>query len=1169
MAARGRSRSGKGGRSTRGRSDMAGDSRGSLVSVRGRGSAAPASAIGVRKHTRKAPKSRQRGTKRARSQLDPSSSTESEEEQVDTRVPWGTVCACELCGIMSDQIEDWGRTVRIKRAAPETGVGEQPIGDACGPHHMIWQETSSHMKWRSFVRKYIECEDFAKDIDEGLESYGLESSELPFPLSSVHQELESKVQLASPAFIPLTYQQYRDYDKKNPEEAHKLRSTMLPDITGSGNMVEYWLAGDPADAHPRVRSIITLGGKLSEEQLKPSSCRHRSQGAEHFAYHCKLRARKHPHSAFWENSEAPSLDTLEGTNLPEAPGTGAAASGPKAPVGTKPPDTMARPGDDDLVMQAEVKEQAVPNRGASRAAASVKSASRSVAAAAAAAAQRRAPSSSPPASSPQNKMPRTMPAHGNHSRCPAPSPLGRPQVDESPAPHVGPDDSISQVGSDSRAFDDEEPADDTPESKSAFWIYKNDLQMILSGKARGVQEHQADLYLKKMQKWEEENPSDSKYQGDMKLLAMHMRKVTLCKKLRSSTISNLSEEDYTIVLKGLGDNVDYPHATRCLMLTRRVAIEKRKAFEQSELTHEEWMGLVSLFKPRTTDKSKAPVFSPWAPTLASTMSDPEEAITFVRKELIDCIFVPLIDNASSAGFSKVLAFTKILLEVFENFWEPVEDIMQQALTNIVQCASVVQIICVPSSVPEPEFFKDLDDLHNAAVKGGKGIKGIVSAALVSCQATNERLELLMTAEKHIVVAGPFVIEHTEKLVEFSENDQTEEHITALKEISDFLSQWEGKLPGGVTKPLMDDARAHVMSTGLRALELWASEPSEPPLQAAGPDSLQKMMASAVLAFSLDEAMAVLRDDLANASRQVGERERANTLGSFLAQLAPLMESFANGLGDEGQGDPIGFVTGKAKQLHDVVKNLKGTNVDTDLSKEILSVINIFLTFCEKNPEQNLDVVLQCCEAFSWLDFPGLAEKIVWVRSAMKLRVGHKHAMRAPDDPAEDMAMPRHLYKQALVVKRALLDYDTSCSELQAKDPEVAMLDTTKAYYAEAKNWVETVFSDEVKHQEAKLRELIGQVEPSKWAKGLAKNCNLEKVHTAWRDSSLTAKQLEAQRAGLAQALRLASGIDSYPHLQSPLALALAQVPNVSRYRFVLCAVFYNKLWDTSQNSRRS
>ena len=132
-----------------------------------------------------------------------------------------------------------------------------------------------------------------------------------------------------------------------------------------------------------------------------------------------------------------------------------------------------------------------------------------------------------------------------------------------------------------------------------------------------------------------------------------------------------------------------------------------------------------------------------------------------------------------------------------------------------------------------------------------------------------------------------------------------------------------------------------------------------------------------------------------------------------------------------------------------------------------------------------------------------------------------------------------------------------------------MLDTTKAYYAEAKNWVETVFSDEVKHQEAKLRELIVQVEPSKWAKELAKNCNLEKVHTAWRDSSLTAKQLEAQRAGLEQALRLASGIDSYPHLQSPLVLALPQVPSVSRYRFVLCAVFYNKLWDTSQNSRRS
>ena len=60
------------------------------------------------------------------------------------------------------------------------------------------------MTWKAFNRKYHSDEAFAKDGAEGVNSMGIESSQLPFSLAAVCEEHSAFVQLESPAFIPLS-----------------------------------------------------------------------------------------------------------------------------------------------------------------------------------------------------------------------------------------------------------------------------------------------------------------------------------------------------------------------------------------------------------------------------------------------------------------------------------------------------------------------------------------------------------------------------------------------------------------------------------------------------------------------------------------------------------------------------------------------------------------------------------------------------------------------------------------------------------------------------------------------------------------------------------------------------------------------------------------------------
>ena len=60
------------------------------------------------------------------------------------------------------------------------------------------------MTWKVLNRKYYSDEAFAKDVDEGVNSVGIASSQLPFSLAAVCEEHSAFVQLESPAFIPLS-----------------------------------------------------------------------------------------------------------------------------------------------------------------------------------------------------------------------------------------------------------------------------------------------------------------------------------------------------------------------------------------------------------------------------------------------------------------------------------------------------------------------------------------------------------------------------------------------------------------------------------------------------------------------------------------------------------------------------------------------------------------------------------------------------------------------------------------------------------------------------------------------------------------------------------------------------------------------------------------------------
>lgn len=262
------------------------------------------------------------------------------EAKVDTKVPWGHVLTCGICSETSETASEWGRTVRMKRASPEGGMGDQPVGPACAQHYIFHAKNLAWVDWDRFCTLYHESETFAASVDEGVENMACdaEALEVNYARESVTEEDTQFFEIRAPEAYLLKHGEYLKEFEKDPRKNKSAKSVLVPNLDGTPGTSQYFLAdrlGQPP--YPTIRAVLCLGAKRARQILEPSEHIFQSQGKLAFEHMNEVRADLHSLGPLWEsrgNWEAlagePVADTAEAPAQPAA-GPAASAAAPAPP----------------------------------------------------------------------------------------------------------------------------------------------------------------------------------------------------------------------------------------------------------------------------------------------------------------------------------------------------------------------------------------------------------------------------------------------------------------------------------------------------------------------------------------------------------------------------------------------------------------------------------------------------------------------------------------------------------------------------------------------------------------------------------------------------------------------------------------------------------------------
>ena len=430
--------------------------------------------------------------------------------------------------------------------------------------------------------------------------------------------------------------------------------------------------------------------------------------------------------------------------------------------------------------------------------------------------------------------------------------------------------------------DDEEIANQA-ESKTDYWIKETNLAKILSGAPLGVQEHQAELRLKKMNKWTEEHPDSTQYTSEVSRLTAHLKKATVAKKLRTDSIVHLKDGEFGACLLALGSNFKFPTLTKQNMVLRRVAALRAEASKQdsSEAQIARWAQLCEILQPCPLGKTPA-VFDPKAATLASCEVDDVLVSKMLRGELVENTLVPLV-SSSSEGRHQLRNFVDGCLKTFEASWEDFGDVATKVISNIVSCARGIQFLLAEEELGDEGNFADLEALADGATSSEKrGIKAVVGTAVFANDFFNSRLEVRMRCQKFTVVAKPLLDDIQESLGQHDSDALNESHFKILADASKFLVSWGQKLPEPTLQGLSSQVLSRVLACGAALAGPVAKKPRVS--RATDEEALYKLkvdfqavLEDADLAFSLEPKIATLKHDLLEDTKASANARRSQSI----------------------------------------------------------------------------------------------------------------------------------------------------------------------------------------------------------------------------------------------------------------------------------------------------
>lgn len=1010
------------------------------------------------------------------------------EAKVDTKVPWGHVLTCGICSETSETASEWGRTVRMKRASPEGGMGDQPVGPACAQHYIFHAKNLAWVDWDRFCTLYHESETFAASVDEGVENMACdaEALEVNYARESVTEEDTQFFEIRAPEAYLLKHGEYLKEFEKDPRKNKSAKSVLVPNLDGTPGTSQYFLAdrlGQPP--YPTIRAVLCLGAKRARQILEPSEHIFQSQGKLAFEHMNEVRADLHSLGPLWEsrgNWEAlagePVADTAE---APAQPAAGPAAS---AAAPAPPPHGRGLSDAEPTIQRASCSrgQAKLTQEGLRRL------------------------SSFPPrlkGSPPAKPSPSAKFARGA-------------QADED-AESLPPGSAIADDEADSAA---------EPENKTDYWIKENNVELILSGFALGVQEHQAELRLKKLTKFAEENPSDKRFASEITRLTSHLKKVTVCKKLRADSIVHLSDAEFSAALLALGHGFQFPSTTRQNMVLRRLTLRRHDAMkgQVSAARQAAWTEVCKILSPPPIEGALG--FDPAAAELAACDLEDHDICKMIRHELVENSLVPLIvDHKGDDG--NLFDFTTSVLKVYEALWEEYSDLATKTISAINSCVRGIDFLLCSEALGDDEALADLQVLADGATATDKKtIKAILGSAVYANEKLCARMEECLRCQKHIVQARPLHEHLVAELEKYGPNAEDEGHFKLLADASRFLTTWRSKLPDGSLDCLAENVRQRVMVCGTAL----ASRPCDSKSATAGAASdriaivqMKRSFSRALedidLAYSLDNDVATLKHEL---FEDIKVSNNAIRVQEVEASIAKMMEAHKE-LGRE-QAIPESALT-DAAALGKQLDELHGLDFAPGLMEKF---VDFLLQACEAIMEDScthlLDLGRTC---FPWLGARSKA-MVLLSEEALKVKSYHANFEKAEGAAAE--------LKATLDLERVCLAFDTAAKTLGSQagghKPPGSMLAVCESAKAKVASTKQALVEGAIASMEKDIAEAHAQ-KPA-WKTDLPKNSSLKQLVQAWRASGIKSKDVEMSAKKLDQAPAQRAPLTALVNLQSTL-----------------------------------
>ena len=672
-----------------------------------------------------------------------------------TKVPWGTICMCEVCSVRSNEVEGWGQVVEVQ------GKGQQPVGQLCGHHHAVRRSAFPWMSDEDFASRYHDHPAFAHEVDQTINKEPSTIASIPgLCCDNVTEEDAHYLVVESPKFMCLRATDVPKMIPNGDPQDLGMPSAMLPSLTGAHGVEQYYLAGlDNQCSFPTAKVVSVIGAKRKRHGLEQKD--HIVQSQAQLLFHHQNAKRMNATDA--KAMLAMNVMSLKALREVACPTQDAA-------------DTLTHtPSPQDVTMECESEGRTDRTR------------------------------SSPPFK--RQKSTSNLCADLELPATPAKSP--RSQATGSAEDHEAAPEPVDD-DDDCVSIDSRKTADHGPEfngvpakdnEKTTYWILQNNLVKWMQGVPLGVASHQMDKLKQRMVDRDEANPLDQQHASDIARLKAHVKKVSAAKQLRKTCILELSDSEYHAALLTLGPNFAFPNIVCVYMLKRMTKILRKCAVHLPyQSLQQQFKCIAELMKPRTLS-AQPTAYDPKLPTLASCPLCPGDLVKAFVAEIVDANFVPLLGSKIESDERRLLAFVNAILSVYETFWEECEPKITKIVGEVCLCARITSFLMASSEeeggvLADESMYQDLKEIQAAASGGPAGVLSTLAMAMCG----NDKLHELMCKhakiEKSVMVAAPLLQEHSDKLAFYKhmKDCMTKECCAALADACDFVVQWTPKFP---------------------------------------------------------------------------------------------------------------------------------------------------------------------------------------------------------------------------------------------------------------------------------------------------------------------------------------------------------------------------------------